>query len=106
MSCRVVVRPAAEADLLNHYVYLATNSETAAQRFLVSVRKTLQTLAAMPDVGTSWRSETAALQNIRYYPVQGFANHLIFYHRGEQVLEVLHVYHGSRDVDHLLSEGI
>jgi plasmid stabilization system protein ParE len=57
----------------------------------------------MPDIGTRWLSDHAALQDVRYYHVEDFPNHLVFYRKVADAVEVLHVFHGARNIDDLLT---
>jgi plasmid stabilization system protein ParE len=44
------------------------------------------------------------LKGVRSWLVSGFENYIIFYRAIPEGIEVLHVYHGARDIEALLGE--
>jgi plasmid stabilization system protein ParE len=42
---------------------------------------------------------------VRRYPVQDFDHYLVFYRAVEGGVDILHVYHGARDIPALLDES-
>ena len=88
MIRKVLVRPAARSEILMHAQYLRdAASDLLVQRFLGSL-----------DDG----SDHSLLREVRKYALNGFPNHLIFYRFDAHVLDVLHVFHGMRDIESLL----
>ena len=39
-----------------------------------------------------------ALRDMRYYPIRGYRNYLVFYFPLEDGAEIVHVIHGARDI--------
>jgi toxin ParE1/3/4 len=56
----------------------------------------------MPGLGTRWASDRPRLAELRFFPVTGFPNHLLFYRPLENGLELVRVLHGARDIASLL----
>ncbi len=90
--------PAARIDALEIAAYLLEQSPEATDRFLASLRSSTERLCEMPRSGRVWLS-CDRLGEIRWIPVAGFANHLVFYRIGNKEIEVIRVLHGARDLD-------
>lgn len=102
MKRPVVQSPAAIADLLDHFSYLAQQSPDLGQRFLDEVAASYELLALTPELGAIYPSNHPRLGNIRVWSVKGFAKYLIFYFANERTVEVVRVLHGARDLDVIL----
>ncbi len=100
----VVLRPAARRDLLEHYLFIGRDSPDAAERFIAAADRTFELLAGMPEMGTRWVTENVALHGVRRHPITGFPNHLVFYRPTEDGVDILHIFHGARDIPTLLDE--
>lgn len=104
MTGRVVQRPSVREDLLEHYVFIGRDNPGAAERFLQAAEETFEKLAEMPNVGRRWESPHKRLQGVRIWRVKGFENWLIFYRPINDGIDVLHVFHGARDIATLLEQ--
>ncbi len=102
MTRRRLIHQQAKDDLTNHYAYIARNEPEAADRLLAAVQKLFDDLAHFPDMGRRWQSEAAHLQEIRFLPIHGFLNYLVFYHTTASDVRIITVLHGSRDLPALL----
>lgn len=99
----IVVRASARREIKSHGVYLEEQSGTeVADRFLVAVKDTLESLASMPKMGALCGFQRKALRRVRRWPVKGFENWLIFYQPKQNGIEVVHLIHGARDIEGLL----
>ena len=95
---RIHRRPAAERDLIEHYVYLAENAGAdVADQFLDSTAASLALLAEQPQIGSPLNLKATALAGTRKWRVSSFENFLIFYQPREEGISVLRVLHASRD---------
>jgi toxin ParE1/3/4 len=61
-------------------------------------------LAANPELGRQRRFRNPRLRNVRSFRVSGFDNYLIFYRAVSEGIQVLHVYHGARDLEALFED--
>ena len=61
-------------------------------------------LAANPGLGRLRKFRNPRLKGVRSWLVSGFDNYLIFYRAVPGGIEVLHVYHGARDIEALFGE--
>jgi toxin ParE1/3/4 len=105
MKRRIVKKPQAERDLVDHFVYIGQDNLTAAVLFLEEADAAFAKIAEMPGAGRSWQTDDPRLQNIRSKAVsRRFRNYLIFYRVGEEFIEVLTVVHGARDLHRLLPD--
>lgn len=94
----------AEADLLDHFVYLGMDSDEAADRFLDRAAGTFEFLAANPHVGRLVDTRSKKVAGTRWWPVSTFPNHLVFYRPTRTGIEVLRVLHGASDWSRHLHE--
>lgn len=105
---RYVVRPKADQDLDNQAFYYATQaSPELGHRFLLAAHETFSLLASQPHMGWQSRLKHPGLASLRVFRVKGFEKILILYRALSDVVEVLRVVHGSRDLQGLLQrEGL
>jgi toxin ParE1/3/4 len=91
-------RAAARADLIAHYVYLASQAgETVADRFLTNAETSFNDLAERPMIGSPLERSNPALLGMRKWRVNGFDNYLIFYLPRADGVSIVRVLHGARD---------
>jgi toxin ParE1/3/4 len=87
MSPSIRKRPAAQRDLLEHFVALGERAgEATALRFLQAAEDTFATLAAMSGMGRAEDFDNPRLTGMRRWRVRGFDNYLIFYQPPAQAL--------------------
>jgi plasmid stabilization system protein ParE len=87
----------ARIAIVRQSVYLGESGSAAlAERFFRNVDATTKRLAAMPGLGTLW--DAKSMPEVRYWPVDGFPNHLIFHRVRDETLEVLQLYHTSQEI--------
>lgn len=87
-------------SIVQHFI--DENTPATAIRFGTAVMKTLEFLAAFPEIGAPWESKRARIQGVRFQNVRGFKNYLIFYRVTEPGLFVVRVIDGRRDFEKLL----
>jgi len=102
----VVKRPAAEDDLLHHFVYIGLRNFRAAERFLQVTEEAMQQLAEAPLLGSVRRFRRTDLSGIRTWPLTDFKNYVIHYRPMSDGILVIRVLHGARRVEKLLVEGL
>ena len=83
-------------DITDIADYIGGDNADAALRFFDAVDVTLLGLAGMPGKGPRCAFKAAALADVRFYTVDGFPNHLIFYRPMPYGIFVLSVRHGAR----------
>ena len=87
-----------KSDFIEISTYIGADSIDSALRFMDSVEETTIRLSKMPEMAPKFPFEKQQLQDIRFFPVTGFANHLIFYRPIEDGINVLRLIHGARDI--------
>jgi toxin ParE1/3/4 len=87
----VHIRPAAQADLLEIWTYIAEDSLAHADAFIDKLHKSIQLLRRRPGLG---RRRDELFPGIRSLPV---GNYVIFYREVAKGLEIVRVLHGARD---------
>ena len=82
--------------------YVDQKTPATALKFARAVTRTLDLLAAFPEIGTPWESKAARLQGMRFQNVHSFRNYLIFYRMTDPGLYVERIVDGRRDVEQIL----
>lgn len=86
-------------DIEEQLFYLGGKDEAVGTKWLESVGDTLKSLIDSPDLGSPCELIHVRLTGIRVWSVTGFKNHLVYYRVRGELLEVLRILHGARDVD-------
>lgn len=101
---RLTIRPRAWREIRQHLEYLEEQAGLeVAERFLESVMQSAEDLARMPKMAPLCGFRRRALRLIRRWPIKGFENWLIFYQARRDGAEIVHVIHGARDIEELLT---
>jgi toxin ParE1/3/4 len=66
--------------------------------------ETFKMLAVNSELGRRRRFRNPRLRNVRSFRVSGFGNYLIFYRAVGEGIQVLHIYHGARDLEALFGD--
>ena len=105
MSLEISISARAEQDMtLQYRWYLENADEQIAERYLLAVHETIQTVAGKPDLGRPRHFTAPELACIRSIPVRKpFGRHLLFYWDGN-ILRIERVMHGARDLPRRLLE--
>jgi len=98
--------PLAVAALIEIAEYISARNSAAAVRFLDAFEATLIRLHEMPRMGHRFESARPALGEVRIWSVKGFSNCLVFYRRVKRDIEIIHVRHGARDIDAVITKAI
>ena len=102
MTPRVIKKPRAERDLLDHFIFIGQRNPDAAERFLTAAERAFAQLAQLPLMGRVWESPSPHLAGVRYWTIPKFKSYQIFYRPIEDGIEVLHVFHARRDMRTIL----
>ncbi|MEI9893724.1 MAG: type II toxin-antitoxin system RelE/ParE family toxin [Chthoniobacter sp.] len=102
---KFVLAPCIEGELWDIWSFIAKDNPDAATRVVEAIGETFKTVAATPGLGVARKYRNPRLLNVRFFPVSGFENYLVFYRPTFEGIEVLHVYHGARDLDRLFDEN-
>ena len=91
--------PQADADLNESAEYIARDNPQAAVRFLDAVENDTQKLRLQPDLGSlRYCDLLPGVGPVRFWPVHGFSNWLIFYLSSSTEILILRVLNGKRDL--------
>jgi toxin ParE1/3/4 len=100
----LILAPCVEDELWAIWDYIAQDNPGAATRVIEAAYETFRSLAAAPGLGRPRKFRDPRLKGVRSWRVSGFDNYLIFYRPTPDGIQVLHVYHGARDIDALFGE--
>lgn len=92
---RLLSTPAAERDLIDIWTYIATDNPDAADRLLDAIADRIEQLRKHPRMGRL-RPDIAA--DARFLPI---GNYVVLYRLTDEVVEIVRVVHGARDVTSL-----
>lgn len=95
---KIFRRPQAARDLMEAADYIAERgSLDASDRFLAATESAFRKLAEMPGMGAS-RDYGPQFPGLRMWPVPKFTKYLIFYTATDELLEIVRVLHGARNI--------
>ena len=83
-------------DIIDIAEYIARDSTESALRFFDEVEGTIRGLAEMPGKGPRCGFTYPTVADVRFYSVNSFRNHLIFYRPTSYGIYILSVRHGAR----------
>ena len=95
MPDKLIILPAAEADLNEQVSYLDKASSELALRFLDDLRGLLAELLRFPRLGRLWATRNPELRGVRRLTMTRFGLS-VFYRPGEDNIEIIRVLHHSR----------
>ena len=107
MSLRVVQTPESLADIALQADYYAQRENVAlAQRFTDAVKTTVRLLATHPWIGKETDYAHPKLAGIRFFLVRKpFDRHLIFYRVCGDLLDIVRIVDGRRDLPRRLLDS-
>jgi len=91
-----VILPLAEIDLDEIWIHIAYDNEVAADGVILKIFDAINEIVGMPFIG---RSREELLPNIRSFVVMQY---VIFYRPLNDIVEIVRVLHGARDIDVIL----
>ncbi len=97
---RVLKQERVKEDLFGHASYIAKDNPDAAIRLLDAAEDAFQKLAAMPGMGPVWGFRRRELAGVRFWPIKGFRNYIVFYRPlpNDEGVEVIRVLHGAMNI--------
>jgi len=96
---KLIARPAAEFDLIRHYLYFAERNPSLAERFWREVHTAMKRIAAKPSRGTALAHPSFLNQELRFVKPAGFPKHLMIYQVTDEGSFLLRILHGSQNLD-------
>lgn len=99
---RIVVRPKAKDDIVEHAVYIALDSIHKADQFLIELEQSFRRLCEMPFIGIPCRLKSRKLANVRVWQVHRFPRILIFYRSSRKLVDIIRILHSARDIENIL----
>jgi len=94
----VLIMPAAEADLLAIGTWIAEDNPARARTFINELREVCKSLGDTPRA-------YPMVDRYKRFGVRrrAYRDYLVFYRLGIEQVEVLHILHGARDYEAILS---
>jgi plasmid stabilization system protein ParE len=102
-----LIRPSAAAELDAIEEYLSEHaSPDIAAAFLDAATDAFRLLATQPEIGRRWEAPLRRIHDACTWPLRIHQGYVIFYRplAPEPGVEILHVFHGARDILALLNE--
>ena len=103
MSYRLRILPMADADVDEVGLFIAGDNFDAALRFYDAVERTYRQIRDHPKRWPRYDLDHRRLPELRKLSVIGFRNFLVFYHIEDDVVEIIRVLHGARDIPSVLT---
>jgi toxin ParE1/3/4 len=98
---KVILAPCVEDELWEIWAFIARDNPDAATCVVEAAYETFKNLADKPNLGRLRKLNDPRLRGVRSWHVSGFDDYLIFYRPIPGGVQVLHIYHGARDIDAL-----
>ena len=97
------IQEAAERDILRQVEWYAEKGLPAiAQRFHAATLDAIDALVATPGAGPPRLTSNPLLSGLRSWPVKSFDEFRVYYLLRSELLIVVRVLHGKRDIDGIL----
>ena len=103
MARRIVRRPEVRSDLVEYAARIAGDRLVTAMAFLDAAEDSFDLISRYPLIGQECGFRNPRLHGLRVWPIRGFENYLLFYFPLDDVVEIVRVLHGSRDVESILN---
>jgi toxin ParE1/3/4 len=98
------VLPSADDDVDDIAVNIGHDSVEQAMRFYDAVNATYKMILEAPGRWPLYELAHPRLGNLRKRSVLGFSNHLVFYRIDDDMVEIIRVLQGARDLPALFEE--
>jgi toxin ParE1/3/4 len=86
--------------------YFATNVNIAlADRFELMFKDTIEKIQVAPELGVLYAARSKKTRGLRFRKMTRFKKHLVFYRITRNVVEIVRVLHGARNLDRILRKG-
>jgi toxin ParE1/3/4 len=106
MKYKLRILPAAEVDVDEAAIFIARNNLTAALKFYDAVDQTFRQIREHPNRWPRYELEHPDLANLHKRSIPKFDNYLIFYRIVTDVVEIIRVLHGARDIPSTLVDDL
>jgi toxin ParE1/3/4 len=103
---RLLKRAGVIQELIDIATYISADNLDAGDRFLYAAEATFQQIAKLPGIGKLSGFTHPRLTQVRQYPVKGFKNYLIYYQIQGEIIDVMHVFQGARNISAILQQEI
>ena len=104
MNRSISVQPQVSQDIDQVYRYFAETDRDRAMVFFDAVRQTFADLARMPGIGKIYDSGEDDLNDLHRWFVKGFKTYLILYRFDDEVVTIVRVIDGRRDIPAILDD--
>lgn len=99
MKRKLIARPSAKFDVINHIVHFAELSPQLAARFNQSVKAAFAAIAKAPRSCATVQLQSLPEVELRFKRPRGFQNYLIYFQVTDDTIFVLRVLHASQDAE-------
>lgn len=100
---KLLVQESAEQDILLQIEWYAKiGLPDIGRRFRVAVLDAIDALLATPGAGAPKFLKNSRLEGLRSWPVKGFDDFRVHYLVGPEMLTVVRILHGKRDIARIL----
>lgn len=105
MRMKLRLRPRADIDFAEHYLYISDRSPPAAERYFDAVYEARELIRKDPASGMSLFLPGFERQNLRYRRPKGFEKYLIIYQVVGSTVYIVRILHTSQDLVSALSDA-
>ncbi len=102
----VLIRPAAESDLIEIADYLDARSAQVAERFQAAAQRTFELLELQPGMGRPHAPPHPNLPGLRVWRIIDFPRYAVYYLPADDGITIVRVLHTSRDRTTIIEEEV
>jgi toxin ParE1/3/4 len=99
---KIFVEDSANADVARIFARIADDNLPAALRFYDASEKAYVLLSEHPRAGPRYEPQIAERPELRFWPITGFENYLVFYEPLPYGVRIVRVMHGARELPRAL----
>jgi toxin ParE1/3/4 len=104
MNYGLRILPAADADVDEAGLFIAQNNLDTALRFYDAIDQTFREIRDHPTRWPRYELDHPRLSELRKRSVLGFDDYLVFYRIDADMVEIIRVLHGARDIPTVLGD--
>ena len=99
----IITSPKARKDIKSFFHYISQDDLAVAYRLLDRIENTHELISSSPKMGQIFRTTNPKLLGMRWFPVNDFPKHLIFYIQSATKITIVRVLHKAQDISNILA---
>jgi plasmid stabilization system protein ParE len=102
MKRKLIARPRAEIDIIEHLIFLNEREPKVSSRFRLAVQEAFEAIATAPRAGAAIPQASMPGVDLRFVRPRRFKNYLVMYQVTDDAIFVLRVLHAGQNLESAL----